>query len=204
MDYPRFFETVEAITLYDELSDVLGAFNEGILQVSYLDVVKNAGHSCPTTAGAYLMAREGLKVLYKNDIAKRGNIKVYFKDAMEEGTTGVIANILSLITGATDAWGFKGLGGAYARHNLMTFSAAIPLHVRLQRVDTGATVDIAYNPSSIESDARIAALIPKIVKKSASKEEKEIFATLWQARVEKILENFDKVLLYKFDVSHNH
>ena len=197
MHYPNFFETVEAITLYDELSDVLGAFNEGILHVNYLDVVKNAGHSCPTIAGAYLMAREGLKVLYKNDIAKRGAIKVYFKEAMEEGTTGVVANIFSLITGATDTWGFKGLGGVFARHGLMSFNATIPLHVRLQRVDTGALVDIAYNPSSIEADARITSLMSKILTKSATPKEKEIFATLWQARVEKILENFDKVILCK-------
>ncbi len=197
MNYPNFFETIEAITLYDELSEFLGAFHEGILHIHYLDVVKNAGHSCPTTAGAYLMAREGLKALYKNNIAKRGHIKVYFKEAKDEGTTGVVANIFSLITGATDTWGFKGLGGDFVRHGLMTFGANIPLHVRLQRVDTGDTIDIAYNPNSIEVDARIRALMPKILKKSATQKEKEIFATLWQARVEKILENFDKVLLYK-------
>lgn len=197
MNYPNFFETIEAITLYDELSEFLGAFHEGILHVRYLDVVKNAGHSCPTTAGAYLMAREGLKALYKNDIAKRGYIKVYFKEAKDEGTTGVVANIFSLITGATGTWGFKGLGGDFVRHGLMTFGANIPLHVRLQRVDTGDAIDIAYNPNSIEVDARIRVLMPKILKKSATKKEKEIFATLWQARVEKILENFDKVLLYK-------
>lgn len=194
MQYPNFFETIEAITLHDELSEVLGAFDKGILRISYLDVVKNAGHSCPTTAGAYLMAREGLKALYKYDIAKRGNIKVYFKEALEEGTTGVVGNIFSLITGATSKWGFKGLGGKYARTGLMTFSATIPLHVRLQRVDTGAFVDMAYNPNNIEADTQINSLMKKVVSNSALKSEKEMFSTLWQGRVQNILENFDKVI----------
>ena len=67
MKYPEFFERVESITLKDPLAEFLGAFEEGIISFSYLDAVKSAGHSCPTIAGAYLMAREGLKALYKDD-----------------------------------------------------------------------------------------------------------------------------------------
>ncbi|MDD3342332.1 MAG: hypothetical protein PHR87_02020 [Sulfurospirillaceae bacterium] len=199
MQYPHFFETVETIKLKDELSEVLGAFSEGILEISYLDVVKNAGHSCPTTAGAYLMAREGLKELYQGAIAKRGDVKVYFKEAIEEGTTGVSANIFSLITGATDVWGFKGLGNHYIRKNLMFFQADIPLYVRLQRADTGAMIDMAYHPNRIEADVTINALMPKIITENANQEEKKQFMALWQARVQNILENFDKVIDYKID-----
>ncbi|WP_228448572.1 hypothetical protein [Sulfurospirillum diekertiae] len=77
MKYPTFFDTIETITLYDPLSEVLGAFEKGEIIFSYLDVVKSAGHSCPTIAGAYLMVREGLKALYPNAIPKRGGIKVF-------------------------------------------------------------------------------------------------------------------------------
>jgi len=106
MKYPTFFDTTDSITLYDPLSDVLGAFEEGKITFSYGDVVKSAGHSCPTMAGAYLMVREGLKALYPHALPERGAVKVLFKERQNEGTTGVIANAFSLITGGN---GFMGI-----------------------------------------------------------------------------------------------
>lgn len=197
MKYPNFFDTVETINIQDSLSKVLGAFEKGLISFSYLDVVKSAGHSCPTIAGAYLMVREGLKALYGEALPQRGEIKVLFKEDIQSGTTGVVANVFSLITGATSDWGFKGLNGAYDRRFLMFFNADIPLHVRLQRIDTGITVDIAYNPSSILPDPQMQALMQKVLADVANTEEKELFGLLWQTRVRKILENFDKVILLK-------
>lgn len=197
MKYPNFFDTVETINIQDSLSKVLGAFEKGLISFSYLDVVKSAGHSCPTIAGAYLMVREGLKALYGEALPQRGEIKVLFKEDIQSGTTGVVANVFSLITGATSDWGFKGLNGAYDRRFLMFFNADIPLHVRLQRIDTGITVDIAYNPSSILPDPQMPALMQKVLADVANIEEKELFGLLWQTRVRKILENFDKVILLK-------
>jgi len=173
---------------------VLGAFEEGLITYGYLDVVKNAGHSCPTVAGAYLMVREGLKALYKNEIPKRGEVKVFFKDDIKTGTTGVVANVFSLITGATNEWGFKGLNGKYARRDLMFFNADIPLHVRMLRIDNLKTVDIAYDPSSILPDAQMQPLMQKALSGVTGGEEKEKFGVLWQTRVRKILEKFDKVI----------
>ena len=195
MKYPDFFETIKPIKLKDELSEVLGAFEGGVIHFTYLDVVKSAGHSCPTIAGAYLMVREGLKALYGEALPQRGDIKVLFKEDILNGTTGVVANVFSLITGATSNWGFKGLNGAYDRRFLMFFNADIPLHVRLQRIDTGITVDIAYNPSSILPDPQMQPLMQKVLAGVTSVEEKELFGLLWQTRVRKILENFDKVIL---------
>lgn len=197
MNYPTFFETIESITLYDPLSDVLGAFEDGKITFSYLDVVKSAGHSCPTMAGAYLMIREGLKALYPNSLPERGALKVFFKEKQEEGTTGVIANAFSLITGATENWGFKGLGGNYVRKDLMEFSRDIPFQVRIMRMDTEAQVDISYNPASIEIDPLMQPLMKKILTGVLNQEEKATFKELWQARVAKILENFDKVITIK-------
>ena len=195
MKYPDFFETIKPIKLRDELSEVLGAFEGGVIHFTYLDVVKSAGHSCPTIAGAYLMAREGLKALYGEALPQRGDIKVLFKEDILNGTTGVVANVFSLITGATSNWGFKGLNGAYDRRFLMFFNADIPLHVRLQRNDTGTAIDIAYNPSSILPDPQMQPLMQKVLAGVTSVEEKELFGLLWQTRVRKILENFDKVIL---------
>ncbi len=61
MQYPIFYDQVENIKLYDPLSDFLGAVDKGDIEITYLDCVKLAGHSCPTVAGAYLMALTGLK-----------------------------------------------------------------------------------------------------------------------------------------------
>lgn len=198
MKYPTFFDTIETITLQDPLSEVLGAFEKGEIVFSYLDVVKSAGHSCPTIAGAYLMVREGLKALYPNAMPKRGGIKVFFKEAQKEGTTGVVANVFSLITGATDHWGFKGLGTHHKRTDLMFFNAQIPLHARMQRMDTDEFVDIAYNPSCIEVDPLMQPLMQKLLTETLNAEEKMLFSRLWQARVGKILEFFDKVITIKY------
>ena len=197
MHYPYFFDHIEEIVLKDTLSEVLGAFEGGLITFNYLDIVKNAGHSCPTIAGAYLMAREGLKALYGNEIPQRGAVKVFFKEELLDGTTGVVANVFSLITGATSEWGFKGLGGRFDRRFLMFFNANIPLHVRLQRVDNGSFVDIAYNPNSVPSHPEIQQLMVKVLSGVINEEENDIFRAIWQERVRKILENFDKVITIK-------
>lgn len=197
MQYPEFYDRIEGIDLYDSLAEALGAFENGRVHFSYLDVVKSAGHSCPTIAGAYLMVREGLKALYGDEIPSRGNIKVFFKEAQAEGTTGVIANVFSLITGATDVWGFKGINGAYNRTGLMAYHAEIACAVRMQRLDTMQCVDITYNPNIIETEASLSTLMQKFFQHTLSTSEKVTFQMLWQQRVAKILENFDKVIIIK-------
>ena len=58
MSYPSFFDEIESIKVKDPLSNVLGAFEMGEYEFGYVDVVKSAGHSCPTVAGAYLMTNK--------------------------------------------------------------------------------------------------------------------------------------------------
>lgn len=78
MQYPEYIDKVEMISMRDPLSEFLGVFEDGVLEFSYLDVIKSAGHSCPTVAGAYLMALVGLKSLYKESLPVRGEIAVSF------------------------------------------------------------------------------------------------------------------------------
>jgi len=54
-------------------------------QVPYIQLVKAAGHSCPTVAGAYAMSYHALKVLYPDSLPVRGEIKVEFKESLEDG-----------------------------------------------------------------------------------------------------------------------
>jgi len=193
MTYPDFFTKIPEIQLNDPLSEFLGTFEKGRLNISYLDVVKGSGHSCPTVAGAYLMAYHGLKELFPEGDATRGNIKVQFKEALEEGTTGVVSNVIAYITGATDTSGFKGINGKFARHDLMSFNQAID-SLRFTRTDTKKSIDIFYDPSSIKADAKQMQLMQAMMQGVASKEEKIEFGKLWQDRVKRIFENKDSVV----------
>ncbi|MCX6051827.1 MAG: FmdE family protein [Campylobacterales bacterium] len=193
MSYPSFFDTIEVIKVKDPLSTVLGAFDNGEYEFTYLDVVKSAGHSCPTVAGAYIITLLALKALYPNERAVRGNIKVEFAESLEEGVAGVIGNVISQITGATDKSGFKGLQGKFARHSLMFFEADINASARFTRVDTSKSVDVTYNPSSIMPRPDMQPLMQKMMSGSATSEELKEFGTLWQERVKRIFENIESV-----------
>lgn len=194
MNYPEFFDSVEVINVEDPLSNVLGAFEMGKYEFNYLDVVKSAGHSCPTVAGAYLITAEALKALYPGELAVRGNIKVEFKEPLEEGVAGVISNVVSQITGATDKSGFKGLAGMFARHSLMDFNANINSSARFTRVDTGKCVDVYYDPSSIAPSQNMQPLMQKMMSGQAEPSEIKEFGGLWQDRVKRIFENRESVV----------
>ncbi len=193
MLYPKFYDEIEKIEITDGLSDILGAFEDGMIEFSYLDVVKSAGHSCPTVAGAYLMLKEGLK---RFDTPKRGEINVYLKDDISEGTTGVISNVIAQVTGATSKSGFHGLAGSYDRRGLMHFNADITSSMRLVE-RSGKTVDIEYNPNAIAPNPSMSPLMQKTVSKSATNEEKKEFGELWQERVERILKSPEVVIIIK-------
>lgn len=194
MSYPKFFDSVETIKVVDPLANVLGAFEMGKYEFNYLDVVKSAGHSCPTVAGAYLITSEALKALYPGELAVRGNIKVKFKEPLKEGVAGVISNVVSQITGATDKSGFKGLAGKFARHSLMDFNANINSSARFTRVDTGKSVDVYYDPSSIAPKASMQPLMQKMMSGQAQPSEIKEFGEVWQDRVKRIFENTSSVV----------
>jgi len=194
MSYPKFYDEVEKIKVVDPLSNVLGAFENGQYEFNYLDVVKSAGHSCPTVAGAYIITLEGLKALYPDTLAVRGNIKVEFAEALEDGVAGVIGNVVSQITGATDKSGFKGLNGKFARHSLMDFNSNIQASARFTRVDTGKSVDVTYNPSSVMPNPDMQALMMKMMQGAATPDELKEFGALWQDRVKRIFDNLGSVV----------
>ncbi|MBI5903248.1 MAG: hypothetical protein HZB84_07185, partial [Deltaproteobacteria bacterium] len=56
-----------------------------------------------------------------------------------------------------------------------------------QRLDTGKAVRAAYNPQALSGDMRMNDLMPLVLRSMASKEQKELFFSLWQGNVEKIL-----------------
>jgi len=193
MKYPKFYDEIEKIKITDELSDILGAFENGFIEFSYLDVVKSAGHSCPIIAGAFLMLKEGLK---RFDLPKRGEINVYLKDQISEGTTGVVSNVIAQVTGATSKSGFHGLSGKYDRRGLMHFNADISSSMRL--VDrSGKIVDIDYDPNGLAPSPKMSPLMQKVLSGKATIDEKIQFKELWQERVERILKFPELVITVK-------
>ena len=187
MHYPAFFDKVPSIRLYDPLSDFLGAFEKGEMEISYLDCVKLAGHSCPTVAGAYLMAYKGLEKLYPDTLPQRGMVRVSMRDSETEGVVGVVCNVISFIVGAGGAGGFKGIQGNFSRDNLISYNMPMKGEVTLTRLDTEESVSLSYNPSIVPADTMMQPLMGKSLQGIATQEEKEKFGALWQARVEKIL-----------------
>ena len=194
MNYPKFYDEIETIKVLDPLSRALGTFENGEYEFSYLDVVKSAGHSCPTVAGAYIITLEALKALYIDEEVIRGNVKVEFEESLEDGVAGVIGNVISQITGATDKSGFKGLQGKFARHSLMIFNAKIEASARFTRIDTSKSVDLYYNPSNVLPNPDMQVIMQKMAKGTASGDEVKEFGILWQDRVKRIFENIDMVL----------
>ena len=187
MQYPAFFDKVKPIVVYDPLAEFLGAAKDGRVEYNYLDAVKLAGHSCPTVAGAYLMTMKALETLYPGTTPERGAVRVRLRDAMEFGVTGVIANVVGLITGATQQNGFKGIGSRFDRRNLLFFDAGIDADIHFERVDSGAAVNVAYRAELVPGSARLKALAGRLRTLGLTAAEQRDFGVEWQARVERIL-----------------
>ena len=110
-----------------------------------------------------------------------------FRQSRNSGVTGVIANVVSLLTGAAQDGGFKGLGGRFDRRDLLSFDADVPLEIRFTRLDTGAAVDVAARMQGVPADPEMGALMQEYMHADANPEAMRRFGTLWQDRVRRIL-----------------
>lgn len=191
MAFPAFYAQVPGITLRDPLAELLGAAEGGCIDYGYADAVRLAGHSCPTVAGAYVLAVRMLRRLFGADLPERGALRVEFRGAQEDGVTGVMAAIFSLLTGAAGLGGFKGLAGNYARRNLLVFAVGdLAEEVRLSRLADGASVSASLDLSYLPSDPVLSRLLGRILANQAESKERKEFALRWQARVETLLLEF--------------
>lgn len=187
MQLPSFFDQVPRLVVRDPLAECLGAARDGRLDYGYADAVRLAGHSCPTVASAYVLGHRALTVLYPGELPQRGGVRVEFAEALDAGVAGVTAAVLGLLTGAAQDGGFKGLGGHHVRRDLQHFGCDIPLPLRFTRLDTGAAVDAAADPSSVPADPDLPGLMQGCLDGSADTAERRRFAELWQDRVERLL-----------------
>ena len=188
--FPEFFDRAPQLLMRDPLAQFLGATPDGVMAYRYQDAVKLAGHSCPTVAGAYLMVVKGLSALYGGDIPERGGIEVLMRDGRDEGTTGVIANVAMLLTGAAPETGFAGVGPMrlFGRRDLLAFGSGDTRgEMLLRRRDTGAAVAVSYNPSIAPWPAEMQTLMPLAVSGRADDTQLKRFGEIWQERVEAVL-----------------
>jgi hypothetical protein len=187
LQYPSYFDDVAPIRLYDPLADFLGAVEGGEMQIGFRDCVVFAGHACPTVAGAYLMARTALSILYPETLPRRSEIGLELSGAEDEGVVGVVGGVIAYIVGAGGAGGFKGMGGRYARNDRIAYGVAFDGDVRLTRLDTGAYVALRYDASAIPGDRRMKPLMQKALRGEATPQEEQLFRTLWQERTRAIV-----------------
>jgi hypothetical protein len=192
MKYPEFFYNLPTITLYDDLAQFLGVTEDGILEVTYIDIVKSEGHSCAVIAGAYLAALKGLEALYKEDIPRRGNIKVEIKKTPTEDNAGVIGCVLSHIMGVTTNYGFGGIPtGKYNRRNTLFFGSDINCDIRITRLDTENSVGINYRPEKVIDPMKI---LKSAIRPGAKPEDIKSFPKRFQEMVKTIFENANTIV----------
>ncbi|MEN8251133.1 MAG: hypothetical protein ABFS32_19525 [Bacteroidota bacterium] len=191
MKYPNFYNEIEHIILKDKLSQFLGSTREGIIDISYLDIVKMAGHSCVVVSGAYLTALKGLQALFGSELPGRGEIKVELRESLTDGNTGVFAQVLSNITGATTDTGFSGINNRFNRRGLLAYGADIQSNVRLTRLDTNKSIEVNYMPLKVVKPSTI---MQSVLGPAATEESKKEFPKRWQEMVKTIFDNADKVI----------
>ncbi|WP_018991517.1 hypothetical protein [Aromatoleum toluclasticum] len=187
MRFPDFFADVRRITLRDPLADFLGAADDGIIEYAYEDAVKMAGHSCPTVASAWMLSCHALRALYPDGVPERGGVRVTLRGRLDEGVNGVIASIATLLTGAAQDGGFKGLGGRFARRGLLDFGVDQPLALRFTRIDTGAAVDAQADLSLVPAAPEMPELLAQCLAVPGDRALARRFGALWQERVRRIL-----------------
>ena len=182
---PAFFNDVEPIALVDPLAKALGTFDQGDVRITYTEIAKMAGHSCPTVAGAYMLTKVALQALFKEEVPSRDVIAVAFRAPQEEGVTGVMAQVMTNITGAAPEGGFKGIGGRFVRANRLRFNAPIEGMVQFTRLDTNEHVTLNYHPNRLPMGEALQ-------KRMALMQQGEDvfdaqFGELWQERVREVL-----------------
>jgi len=178
---------VRSLVVHDPLAEFLGASTDGRIEYRYVDAVRLAGHSCPTVAAAYWMTLKALVALYPDALPQRGAIRVDFREDQLSGVTGVIANVVSMLTGATRDSGFKGIAGRFDRRNLLHFATEVSEEIRFTRTDTGDSVEVAARLQSVPFAPDTPELMRKCIEGKATPDEAARFRDQWQARVRSLL-----------------
>jgi hypothetical protein len=172
----------------------------------YEEAIKLAGHSCGATAGAWIITRKALDVLYPDgEIPVRGQIFVEAPGAEDEWFVGVFGEIITFITGAAPKTGFEGsdfaVNDLYVRQNKMVYSEEPtgqlpPMREWVfTRLDTGAKVGVKFNLVVIlppPTPARMA-MGEKMALGEATPEEAADYIKYWNDRTRFVFDKADSL-----------
>lgn len=188
MAFPSFFSEIQPLVVHDRLAEFLGAADGGVIEYRYADVVKLAGHSCPTVAGTWLLTCRALAALYPDELPERGGIEVAFRETQDSGVAGVMASVIGLVTGAAGTGGFKGIGGHFSRRNLLAFEdIGFDGEISFTRHDNGQRICASLHLEHVAPDPRTGPLLQRLLAGERDPVVAEVFAALWQDRVRRIL-----------------
>jgi hypothetical protein len=192
-DTPRLTRELQAdpILVRDRFLEFLGLLPPGEpLAVSFAEMVKAAGHVCPTVAGAYLILRHGLAALYGNEPAVRGAVRVTAYGGPADFGYGPIAQLVNFVIGAAADSGFGGMAhGRFRRRDLFVFKRD---DIRrnefdFERLDTARKARVVYDPSVIAAPTQLAGSIAPALADGAADAAVAHFRALWLMRVADIL-----------------
>jgi hypothetical protein len=189
------YEDVDPIRIRDPVAEALTVLEPGKpFVISYADVVKEAGHSCPTASGAFRITQLGLAELYPDEYPVRSDIEVTTGGPKSDATYGVMSRIISYVTGAAGEDGFGGLAGGYGdrKHHLHfgDADAAEPTFT-FHRTDTDAAVQVTYHVGDVPSAGPATQYLEKLIDGSATTEERTAFSEDWHGRVRTVLTDDD-------------
>lgn len=188
MGFPAFYDQAPKLAVYDGLSELLGATDDGMMEYHYQDAVRLAGHSCPTVASAYLMACAAMKALYPDETPERGGVSVHMTAPEEQGVTGVIGQVFTLVTGAAADNGFHGIAGKHTRFGLMSYGdGPNSACIEVTRLDNDKSVRVEADLSSVAPHPDMQDLAGAVLRGMADKEQVKAFGVAWQDRVKRIL-----------------
>ncbi|MFC7045781.1 FmdE family protein [Halobacteriaceae archaeon GCM10025711] len=186
---------VDPIRVRDPVAEALGVLDPGDpFVVTYRDVVKAAGHSCPTAAGSYRMTQLAFDELYPDELPVRSQVAVVAGGPKDDIKYGVTAQLISYVTGAAEEDGFGGLAGGYGgRADLLSFDPIEGEGVTFAfgRTDTGDAVEVTYDVPSVPDIGPAAQHLEAIVEESATDEDRTAFQEAWHSRVAAVFENDD-------------
>lgn len=187
MNFPDFFDEIPRLRVQDPLAKFLGCSQDGVLEYGFADAVRLTGHSCPTVAAAYWLTCLALERLYPDSLPQRGGIRVDFREDARSGSTGVVATVVQMLTGAAGGTGFKGIDGRYGRVGLIRFAPDLLGSMRFTRLDTRAAVDAIADLSMAPPHPDVDWLVTRCVGNKATIEEEQRLGALWQERVRHLL-----------------
>ena len=170
------------LELADPLAEFLGSVPAGTpFRYEYGDAVKLCGHSCPMVASAWRMTERALALLYPGERPTRGGIGITVGGSADDGAAGPRSQVFGLVTGAASETGFRGLLGRWPRQGLLRFDRSLGQRVRFSRVDTGAAVEVWYEPLPGLDSTDLRPMLQAAVCTDRH------FRETWRATVERIL-----------------